>query len=109
MTPPILPLALLPALLGPPVSGSAVPAAAPGLFFREDWKETPPQTPVTQEHVAHPDLIRALRIVLELGYFEGLSSTEIAARIEVPVGTVKSRVAAALAKLRLGLTPESGT
>jgi RNA polymerase sigma-70 factor (ECF subfamily) len=41
--------------------------------------------------------------VLELGYFEGLSSTEIAARIAAPVGTVKSRVAAALAKLRQGL------
>ena len=29
----------------------------PGLFFREDWKETPPETPVTQAHVANPDLI----------------------------------------------------
>jgi hypothetical protein len=33
------------------------PAADPGLFFREDWKEIPPATPVTQEHVANPDLI----------------------------------------------------
>ena len=48
------------------------------------------------------------RQVLELGYFEGLSSTEIAARISVPVGTVKSRVAAALTKLRAGLVPEGG-
>jgi RNA polymerase sigma-70 factor (ECF subfamily) len=40
------------------------------------------------------------RQVLELGYFEGLSSTEIAARTDTPVGTVKSRVAAALGKLR---------
>jgi hypothetical protein len=29
----------------------------PGLLFREDWKETPAATPVTQEHVANPDLI----------------------------------------------------
>lgn len=43
------------------------------------------------------------RTVLELGYFEGLSSAEIAARIDAPIGTVKSRVAAALAKLRAGL------
>jgi len=43
------------------------------------------------------------RVVLELGYFEGLSSTEIAVRVAAPVGTVKSRVAAALAKLRQGL------
>jgi RNA polymerase sigma-70 factor (ECF subfamily) len=42
------------------------------------------------------------RQVLELGYFEGLSSSEIAARLHAPVGTVKSRVAAALAKLRAG-------
>jgi RNA polymerase sigma-70 factor (ECF subfamily) len=42
------------------------------------------------------------RLVLELGYFEGLSSTEMAERLDVPVGTVKSRVAAALTKLRLG-------
>jgi RNA polymerase sigma-70 factor (ECF subfamily) len=40
------------------------------------------------------------RAVLELGYYEGLSSTEIAARVAVPVGTVKSRVAAGLARLR---------
>jgi RNA polymerase sigma-70 factor (ECF subfamily) len=38
--------------------------------------------------------------VILLGYFEGLSSTEIAARIEKPVGTVKSRTRSALEKLR---------
>jgi hypothetical protein len=32
----------------------------PGLFFREDWKELPAALPVTQEHVANPDLIMAL-------------------------------------------------
>lgn len=46
------------------------------------------------------------RRVLELGYFDGLSSTEIAAMTGVPVGTVKSRVAAARAKLREMLTGE---
>ncbi len=43
------------------------------------------------------------RQVLELGYFEGLSSSEIAERVQAPIGTVKSRVAAALAKLRVGI------
>jgi RNA polymerase sigma-70 factor, ECF subfamily len=43
------------------------------------------------------------REVLEMGYFEGLSSSEIATRIGVPVGTVKSRVASALASLRTSL------
>jgi len=32
----------------------------PGLFFREDWKETPPETPLTQAHVANPDLVLAV-------------------------------------------------
>ncbi|MCA9643330.1 MAG: sigma-70 family RNA polymerase sigma factor [Polyangiaceae bacterium] len=40
------------------------------------------------------------REVLLLGYFEGLSSSEISAHIGIPIGTVKSRVAAALSKLR---------
>ncbi|MDB4967653.1 MAG: polymerase sigma-70 factor [Myxococcales bacterium] len=47
------------------------------------------------------------RQVLELGYFEGLSSSEIAERLRAPIGTVKSRVAAALTKLRQGLMPEA--
>jgi RNA polymerase sigma-70 factor (ECF subfamily) len=40
------------------------------------------------------------RTVLLLGYFEGLSSSEIAVRIGAPVGTVKSRIAGALRALR---------
>jgi RNA polymerase sigma-70 factor (ECF subfamily) len=40
------------------------------------------------------------RAVLELAYFEGLSSSEIAARLGTPIGTVKSRVAGAMTKLR---------
>ncbi len=40
------------------------------------------------------------RRVLLLGYYRGLSSSEIAEEIGVPIGTVKSRVLAALTKLR---------
>jgi hypothetical protein len=32
----------------------------PSLFFREDWKDTPAATPVTQEHVANKELILGL-------------------------------------------------
>lgn len=46
------------------------------------------------------DLSPELRSLLELGYFEGMSSAEIAAHEGLPVGTVKSRVARALAELR---------
>ncbi len=39
-------------------TGSAFQAGQPpsGLFFREDWKETPPAAPVTQEHVVNQKL-----------------------------------------------------
>ncbi|HEY5944581.1 MAG TPA: sigma-70 family RNA polymerase sigma factor [Kofleriaceae bacterium] len=40
------------------------------------------------------------RQVLELAYFEGLSCSEIATRIATPIGTVKSRLAAGLARMR---------
>jgi RNA polymerase sigma-70 factor (ECF subfamily) len=43
------------------------------------------------------------RQVVELAYFAGLSSSEIAERAEMPVGTVKSRTAAALGRLRAQL------
>ena len=32
----------------------------PGLFFREDWKEIPAETPVNQNHVNNPNLILGL-------------------------------------------------
>jgi RNA polymerase sigma-70 factor (ECF subfamily) len=43
------------------------------------------------------------RTVVELSYFEGLSCSEIAAKIGIPIGTVKSRLAAGMQRLREGL------
>ena len=40
------------------------------------------------------------RKVVELAYFDGLTCSEIAAQIAIPVGTVKSRLAAGLRQLR---------
>jgi RNA polymerase sigma-70 factor (ECF subfamily) len=45
-------------------------------------------------------LVDDQRRVLELAYFEGLSCSEIAEKIAIPIGTVKSRLAAGLARLR---------
>jgi hypothetical protein len=39
---------------------AAVAQTRPPLVFREDWTETPAATPVTQAHVANPDLILSL-------------------------------------------------
>lgn len=43
------------------------------------------------------------RKVLELAYFEGYSQSEIAARLEEPLGTVKSWMRAALERLRVAV------
>ncbi|HVV87317.1 MAG TPA: sigma-70 family RNA polymerase sigma factor [Kofleriaceae bacterium] len=47
------------------------------------------------------------RQVLELAYFDGLSCSEIATQLAIPIGTVKSRLAAGLSRLRqlLGASP----
>lgn len=49
------------------------------------------------------------RKVLELAYFEGLSCTEIAERVSIPVGTVKSRLAAGLERLRAQVGPKEAS
>ncbi len=53
----LLPILLLTTVLAQ--SQKPANSTAP-LFFREDWKEIPAETPVSQKHVVNPDLILAL-------------------------------------------------
>lgn len=44
--------------------------------------------------------------VVTLMYYKGKSGQEVAEELALPLGTVKSRIRLALAKLRVGLTPD---
>lgn len=45
------------------------------------------------------------RQALELAYYEGLTHVEISGRLNVPLGTIKTRIRLAMEKLRDGLQP----
>jgi len=74
------------------------------------------ETPEGAEFAIDSERLRAMleelpegqRQVLELGYFCGLSLPEIAEQLSIPLGTVKSRVAAAMLKLRRSLGVSHG-
>ena len=58
------------------------------------------------------DLPPEQRVILELSYFDGRSHAEIAEELKIPIGTIKSRLARALTRLRDELDVasfESGT
>jgi len=83
----------------------------------EDFWSEQPSAPISDVSFASDQTAvrRALSLLpkdqreaLWLGYFEGLSSAEIAARVGSPVGTIKTRVAAALSKLRAALSDRDG-
>jgi len=65
-----------------------------------------------QVQIALDTLPPAQRQAIELAYFEGLSQTEIAQRLQEPLGTIKTRVRLGMEKLRDSLRPyyfERGT
>ena len=72
----------------------------------------------TQDLALEPDrrlVLRALsdlpsdqRIALELAYFSGLSGSQIAARLCAPLGTIKTRLALGMSKLRAAFEVGAG-
>jgi RNA polymerase sigma-70 factor, ECF subfamily len=57
-------------------------------------------------HLALADLPEHERTVLELAYWSGLSQSEVATFLDIPLGTVKTRTRSALARLADALDEE---
>ena len=60
-----------------------------------------------QSHSTYSDgtLPPEQREAVELAYFRGLTHAEIARMLEIPMGTVKTRLRLAIGKLRTALAP----
>jgi RNA polymerase sigma-70 factor, ECF subfamily len=78
---------------GQPVSAEFNEAARPGWHVHESVHRALAGLPPEQEEV------------VRLAYFGGLTQSEIAARLSIPIGTVKTRLRLAFDKLRTALSP----
>jgi RNA polymerase sigma-70 factor (ECF subfamily) len=94
------------ATAGPDVPlGMGRPRADPSTLY--DHTERRRQVQLALDGLSPPQ-----RQAIELAYFEGLSQSEIAERLQEPLGTIKTRVRLAMEKLRDTLRPyyfEHGT
>ena len=84
---------------------AAAAATAPRVVQPSEPEEAGrPGFPVhTQVHAALEDLPPDQREIVQLAYFQGLSQSEVAAALGIPLGTVKSRLHRAFGRLRESL------
>jgi RNA polymerase sigma-70 factor (ECF subfamily) len=75
----------------------AVPPIEPNEAAQPGWKVH------AQVHSALEGLPAEQRAVVQLAYFKGLTQSEIAADLDIPLGTVKTRLRLALGRLRTAL------
>ncbi|MGH8436153.1 MAG: sigma-70 family RNA polymerase sigma factor [Pseudomonas sp.] len=80
---------------------TALPMGSPGIEPERQAEQADLRERVYQSLTGLPDNQRQ---VIEMAYFGGLSHSEIAAALNEPLGTVKTRVRAAMTKLRAALT-----
>lgn len=81
-----------------------------GKFLDRLSAQPAPADDTATDAIARSEIASALRRLpardrqlLETAYFRGLSGADIAAREDIPLGTVKSRMRAALTRLRISL------
>ena len=86
----------------PELEGSALPLGTLGSAPDLHAEQSGMRARVNQ---ALSELPENQRKVVELAFFGGLSHSEIAAALNEPLGTVKTRVRTALTKLRAALAP----
>jgi RNA polymerase sigma-70 factor (ECF subfamily) len=92
-------------LLSAAASASEPPVVAPS---EPDEAGKPGYNVHAQVHAALKELPSDEQAVVQLAYFRGLSQSEVAAALGVPLGTVKSRLRRAIGRLRESLAGLKG-